>query len=515
MIYEDANKLDKIIIPILKGPQPDPIYPNDDIIEVGIKEALLSNNIQFPQNSVDSSVSQLINEHPEFVNKPSLRQLGRNYLIGDNTTWNDEITFEVATTPIYWNQLAEYDNSEYISFGITVTPIDTGGLHIYGRCNSRYGVDIRLLNPEAIPLTGKTDHVFFIGTLPFDNDFTVISGVYFYYYIAGYRTPYEEHLIDLTTATIFKYNGGDDGEMGMELRLDSGYDFDFNFYPQIFDLTEMFGSEYADYIYSLEIETGPLGGEDAPGVSLFRQIFPKIYYPYNSGEFRWASVPGSYPVDGSIVAVDFPYNVHVEDGNFLNIADAGSYPIKFPFEKPYLKYPVYADSNNGHTQTLMFYNDSYHLLHLDNKFSANILNDDANKNARILPSSMPDYQIFHTIRKFDFMTSEIPAYTLRTLTSEWFPISNITKTYEDGEGYEYLLTGFIPLIISYWQVRQNSGASEKYVVFSNRVVMNEDNSAYAIEIVFYNYSNRSTTVVFDLDVLGYFSEMSDDNWAWG
>lgn len=46
----------------------------------------------------------------------------------------------------------------------------------------------------------------------------------------------------------------------------------------VIDLTQMFGSTIADYIYSLETSTA------GAGVSLFKSLFPKDYYPYNSGE---------------------------------------------------------------------------------------------------------------------------------------------------------------------------------------------------------------------------------------
>lgn len=47
---------------------------------------------------------------------------------------------------------------------------------------------------------------------------------------------------------------------------------------QVIDLTQMFGSTIADYIYSLEqANTGA-------GVAYFRKLFPKSYYAYNAGE---------------------------------------------------------------------------------------------------------------------------------------------------------------------------------------------------------------------------------------
>ena len=47
---------------------------------------------------------------------------------------------------------------------------------------------------------------------------------------------------------------------------------------QVIDLTAMFGSAIADYIYSLEQATA------GAGVAYFRKLFPKPYYAYNAGE---------------------------------------------------------------------------------------------------------------------------------------------------------------------------------------------------------------------------------------
>ena len=46
----------------------------------------------------------------------------------------------------------------------------------------------------------------------------------------------------------------------------------------LFDLTAIFGTTIADYIYSLEQATA------GSGVAWFKKLFPKSYYPYNAGE---------------------------------------------------------------------------------------------------------------------------------------------------------------------------------------------------------------------------------------
>lgn len=50
------------------------------------------------------------------------------------------------------------------------------------------------------------------------------------------------------------------------------------FKPSLFDLTQMFGSTIADYIYSLE------QSQAGAGVAWFKKLFPNDYYAYNAGE---------------------------------------------------------------------------------------------------------------------------------------------------------------------------------------------------------------------------------------
>jgi hypothetical protein len=47
--------------------------------------------------------------------------------------------------------------------------------------------------------------------------------------------------------------------------------------PMCLDLTQMFGSEVADYIYSLE------NAKEGDGVAYVKSLFPHDYYPYNTG----------------------------------------------------------------------------------------------------------------------------------------------------------------------------------------------------------------------------------------
>lgn len=85
------------------------------------------------------------------------------------------------------------------------------------------------------------------------------------------------------------------------------------FTPQFFDLTQMFGSTIADYIYSLE------QSQAGAGVAWFKKLFPKDYYAYNAGELLSVeglsahvmrdadnSVIGNYPLDSSLTLRGIP-----------------------------------------------------------------------------------------------------------------------------------------------------------------------------------------------------------------
>lgn len=52
----------------------------------------------------------------------------------------------------------------------------------------------------------------------------------------------------------------------------------YTIWPQLYDLTAMFGSTIADYLYTLETAT------PGAGVAWFKKLFPNEYYDYNAGE---------------------------------------------------------------------------------------------------------------------------------------------------------------------------------------------------------------------------------------
>ena len=84
-------------------------------------------------------------------------------------------------------------------------------------------------------------------------------------------------------------------------------------YVMLFDLTQMFGSTIADYIYSLE------QSQAGAGVAWFKKLFPNDYYAYNAGELLSVeglsahvmrdadnNVIGNYPLDSSLTLRGIP-----------------------------------------------------------------------------------------------------------------------------------------------------------------------------------------------------------------
>ena len=101
---------------------------------------------------------------------------------------------------------------------------------------------------------------------------------------------------------------------------------------QLIDLTQMFGSTIADYIYSLEQANA------GSGVAWFKRYFPKEYYAYNSGELVSVKTQGKKITHfnqwdeewelGSISsATGLPYvdNSVIRSKNYIRIKPNGTY----------------------------------------------------------------------------------------------------------------------------------------------------------------------------------------------
>lgn len=87
---------------------------------------------------------------------------------------------------------------------------------------------------------------------------------------------------------------------------------------QIIDLTQMFGSTIADYIYSLEQATA------SAGVAYFRNLFPKSYYAYNSGALMSVNASSHNTVGKNLAEKVIHGYIRYQDGKVVIDNDSES-----------------------------------------------------------------------------------------------------------------------------------------------------------------------------------------------
>lgn len=120
------------------------------------------------------------------------------------------------------------------------------------------------------------------------------------------------------------------------IRIEKGTTIDnVSIKPNIIDLTQMFGSTIADYIYSLE------QSQAGAGVAWFKKLFPNDYYAYNAGELlsvgglqshdtvgfnQWDEEWEVGAINGS--GVPFSSNEWIRSKNFNRVIAGASYCIR-------------------------------------------------------------------------------------------------------------------------------------------------------------------------------------------
>lgn len=168
-----------------------------------------------------------------------------------------------------WNQLQVNDHSKTGS-GITFTYEDEE-LSVSGTATA----NIWWCVPENITWTWFKDHIYLIDVGNSSYEHPAGSDDPSWYVPEGFsgrlyiRNPI---VMAKCTANAVTY---------LQLQITSGYTAtsDDTYKPQVFDLTQMFGSDIADGIYAME------QAEAGSGVAFFKTLFaPEDYYEYNAGE---------------------------------------------------------------------------------------------------------------------------------------------------------------------------------------------------------------------------------------
>ena len=196
----------------------------------------------------------------------------------------DRLYDQIVGGTVCWNQLVQNIHETVTRNGVTATNNGDGSMTLSGTATAATAIEL------TVSFSWAKNHVYYLGKpLQFDL-------------YNGYMA--EGKNIVKTTNDITSY---------IYALISNGVTLNEKIYPQGIDLTAMFGSTIADYIYQLEQTTA------GSGVAFFKSLFPNDYYPYNAGEL--VSVSGlsahvmrdaddniirSYPLDSTLTLRGIP-----------------------------------------------------------------------------------------------------------------------------------------------------------------------------------------------------------------
>ena len=170
---------------------------------------------------------------------------------------------------IDWNQLCNpgYPVSQTVN-GITFTNNQDGSITANGTATA----DAYETTSFSLLDGRQLGHVYYIGGCPNGGSAST-------YWFGGRYLMNDAIQHDFGNGRIAKDLSGAQYSSSFTICIQSGTTVNnLVFKPQIVDLTQMFGSAIADYIYELEQVTA------GAGVAWFKNLFPKDYYEYNAGE---------------------------------------------------------------------------------------------------------------------------------------------------------------------------------------------------------------------------------------
>ena len=228
-----------------------------------VSEAELTQAFEnFAENGTVANAEQLTTDIRANDQTPYLfRTAGGSVDIGDREYINGIVGGTVA-----WNQMCNYENFRTNSDipDATLTNNNDGSVTI--------GVPNAISSAVTVSIS-KNASIYYI-KVPKDHKFLIydehpnVSGI-------EYRNDYNG--VNLGYNTI-KVQTQASGYILLALRLYNLPAGTYTLKPNIIDLTLLFGSTIADYIYSLEQANA------GTGVAWFKKLFPKAYYAYNTGE---------------------------------------------------------------------------------------------------------------------------------------------------------------------------------------------------------------------------------------
>lgn len=231
--------------------------------------------VEFETVAVDDMTKAEVSLSPKQDGTPSIESGVNNapYLFrptGATAECNYE-TNKVVGGTVAWNQLVSSLTSTKTENGITYTNNGDGSMTLNGTA------DNTSVKHPALATTAPwyASHKYLID---FNNTSLAAFAIRVSSnnaFVFANNTSSLRYGANIGSPTSDAPNGG----LVQRLTANSTLSFsNYKIYPQVFDLTQMFGSTIADYIYFLE--TANAGA----GVAWFRKLFPKPYYAYNAGE---------------------------------------------------------------------------------------------------------------------------------------------------------------------------------------------------------------------------------------
>ena len=310
-------------------------YENVCPIEGGFKSNILLYNVKTTDN---------INDSDPYLFRPIKN-------VSENGT--QEVLNKIIGGSIVWNQLDGNTNVlTRTQADITYTRNETTKiLHIEGTAT---GTSYRIANGAStnvlFDICAGHVYLFCMG-----NDDFVGSGSTYYAYPATDSSYWESGRNVFTANKILKCIAN--GRCYFQFTVREGATINIDIRPQVFDLTQMFGSTIADYIYNLETAT------TGAGVAWFRKYFPKEYYEYNAGEIMSVEGLTSHDTIGfNAWDEEWEIGYFYDTGDTIGQKRATTDRIRSKNYIPCLPNTVYNYNMGGANGRIFFYDKEYNYI---------------------------------------------------------------------------------------------------------------------------------------------------------
>ena len=223
--------------------------------------ASFNTNLSMPVLETKATINPVQNGTPwidsNVVNKePYIKRA----VVGTASRIGNHLYDKLVGAAVAWNQILPNSIESGTYADVTITANGDGSITLNGTSTGRAMIkDFSGL----VPIVG---HIYLL-----------VNGLYLTLHSSSWGLSVDRtRAINIAECTQIQSPTAD--TMRLEI-MQAGYEFNNTVvYPQLIDLTAMFGSTIANYIYNLEQTT------TGAGVAWFRNLFPNDYYAYNAGE---------------------------------------------------------------------------------------------------------------------------------------------------------------------------------------------------------------------------------------